>query len=143
MGEGGGGKTYWASLGAIALQGPHQVANQSTTTTGFLAIASLNSSMLRKGKETSQHLFSTAVRLQWDGGAGRVQLYSRRDVVDSHLGQRRVEKSGGAKSEGCGEWQRRSSRGPEELSGDGGGHWQTRVGLNGTSAFRRGGEGAG
>lgn len=38
--------TYWASLGAMALQGPHQVANQSTTTTGCLAIASLNWSML-------------------------------------------------------------------------------------------------
>ena len=39
-------ETYWEILGAIALQGPHQVANQSTKTTSFLAKLSLKPSTL-------------------------------------------------------------------------------------------------
>lgn len=38
--------TYLAIVGAIALQGPHQVAKASRTTIGFLAMASLNSATL-------------------------------------------------------------------------------------------------
>lgn len=37
---------YLAIWGAISLQGPHHVANQSTTTTGLLAMVSLKAEAL-------------------------------------------------------------------------------------------------
>lgn len=40
------GIAYLAIWGAISLQGPHHVANQSTTTTGFLARVSLKAEAL-------------------------------------------------------------------------------------------------
>ena len=41
-----------AIWGAISLQGPHHVANQSTTTTGFLAMVSLKPAALEDTRNT-------------------------------------------------------------------------------------------
>lgn len=43
---------YLAIWGAISLQGPHHVANQSTTTTGFLAMVSLKPAALEGTTKT-------------------------------------------------------------------------------------------
>lgn len=101
-----------AIWGAISLQGPHHVANQSTTTTGFAAMVSLKPAAL---EGTRQHTVSivepasevgaaaagrrracgarggSLLLLAWGTAAGQGEDNSRLNVVDSHLGQCGVE----------------------------------------------------
>lgn len=107
-----------AIWGAISLQGPHHVANQSTTTTGFLAMVSLNASALGKdtvsivGPESAVDVVTCSCRCRcsdWSPECARDEARSRGgwllaacfcllgdgnsrlNVVDSHLGQCGVE----------------------------------------------------
>lgn len=107
--------TYLAIWGAISLQGPHHVANQSTTTTGFLARVSLKPAALEGARNTWSASWNPhrklnmrlqlqvqlpdvrvrGARLATVGclllPAGSRDDNSRLNVVDSHLGQCGVE----------------------------------------------------
>jgi hypothetical protein len=54
-------KTYSTTFGAMTLQGPHQVAKQSRTTTSFLR-ASLNAALLYRDKLVSFSFYLQSLR---------------------------------------------------------------------------------
>lgn len=92
--------TYLAIWGAIALHGPHHVANASRKTTGFLAIVSLNWSVLWDtgvlvGVRVPVETVATHVARMWTVILGEVVVNCLDGIGKAEKGEaRRVLKAG-------------------------------------------------